>query len=77
MPKQKTNRSVRKRFKLTKGRKVRRNKAFRRHLLAGRTTKRKRQLRREARQTHHLDAASEPVVLPGNELDDDARVSGP
>lgn len=46
MPKQKTNRSVRKRFKLTKSRKVRRNKAFRRHLLAGRTTKRKRQLRR-------------------------------
>ncbi|MHC5052566.1 MAG: large ribosomal subunit protein bL35 [Planctomycetota bacterium] len=33
MPKQKTS-------------KVRRNKAFRRHLLAGRSTKRKRQLRR-------------------------------
>ncbi|MHC4549224.1 MAG: 50S ribosomal protein L35 [Planctomycetota bacterium] len=46
MPKQKTNSSVRKRFKLTKGRKLRRNKAFRRHLLAGRTTKRKRKLRR-------------------------------
>jgi hypothetical protein len=24
-----------------------------------------------------LDHRSEPVVLPGNELDDDARVSGP
>jgi len=46
MPKQKTNRSVRKRFKVTKGRKVRRNKAFRRHLLAGRSRKRKRNLRR-------------------------------
>ena len=46
MPKQKTNRSVLKRFKVTKNRKVRRNKAFRRHLLAGRTTKRKRNLRR-------------------------------
>jgi len=46
MPKQKTNSSVTKRFKLTKGRKVRRSKAFRRHLLAGRTTKRKRTLRR-------------------------------
>ena len=45
MPKQKTNSSVRKRFKLTKGRKVRRNKAFRRHLLAGRSTKRKRKMR--------------------------------
>ena len=48
MPKQKTNRSVLKRFKVTKHRKVRRNKAFRRHLLAGRTTKRKRNLRRHA-----------------------------
>ena len=46
MPKQKTNRSARKRFKVTKGRKVRRNKAFRRHLLAGRSQKRKRNLRR-------------------------------
>lgn len=48
MPKQKTNRSVCKRFKVTKGRKVRRNKAFRRHLLAGRTAKQKRNLRRPA-----------------------------
>jgi large subunit ribosomal protein L35 len=48
MPKQKTNRSALKRFKVTKGRKVRRNKAFRRHLLAGRSTKRKRNLRRPA-----------------------------
>ncbi|MHC4449820.1 MAG: 50S ribosomal protein L35 [Planctomycetota bacterium] len=46
MPKQKTNRSALKRFKVTKGRKVRRNKAYRRHLLAGRSTKRKRQLRK-------------------------------
>ena len=48
MPKQKTNRSAMKRFKVTKNRKVRRNKAFRRHLLAGRTTKTKRNLRRHA-----------------------------
>ncbi len=47
MPKQKTNRSVSKRFKVTKLRKVKRNKAFRRHLLAGRTTKQKRNLRRQ------------------------------
>ncbi|MHC4223838.1 MAG: 50S ribosomal protein L35 [Planctomycetota bacterium] len=46
MPKQKTNRSALKRFKVTKGRKVRRNKAGRRHLLAGRTRKRKRNMRR-------------------------------
>lgn len=46
MPKHKTNRSVRKRVKITKNGKVRRNKAFRRHLLAGRSQKRKRNLRR-------------------------------
>lgn len=46
MPKQKTNRSALKRFKVTKNRKVRRNKANRRHLLAGRSTKRKRNMRR-------------------------------
>jgi len=46
MPKQKTNRSACKRFKLTKGGKIRRNKAFRRHLLAKRSSKRKRNLRR-------------------------------
>ena len=48
MPKQKTNRSAMKRFKVTKKRKVRRNKAFRRHQLAGRSTKTKRNLRRHA-----------------------------
>ena len=46
MPKQKTNRSVRKRFKVTKTGKVRRGKAFRRHLLAKRSRKRKRNLRK-------------------------------
>ena len=46
MPKQKTNRSALKRFKVTKNGKVRRYKAYRRHLLAGRSTKRKRQLRK-------------------------------
>ena len=46
MPKQKTNKSVRKRFKVTKTGKVRRNKANRRHLLAARSAKRKRQARR-------------------------------
>ena len=46
MPKQKTSSSARKRFKVTKSGKVRRNKAYRRHLLAGRSTKRKRKMRR-------------------------------
>jgi large subunit ribosomal protein L35 len=46
MPKQKPNKAALKRFKVTKNGKVRRNKAFRRHLLAGRSRKRKRNLRR-------------------------------
>jgi len=45
MPKQKTRRSVRKRIKITKNGKLKRSKAFRRHLLAGRSQKRKRKLR--------------------------------
>jgi len=46
MPKAKTNKSVAKRFRVTGTGKLKRNKANKRHLLAGRTTKRKRQLRR-------------------------------
>lgn len=46
MPKQKTRRSVVKRIKITKNGKLKRSKAFRRHLLAGRSQKRKRNLRR-------------------------------
>lgn len=46
MPKSKPNKSALKRFKLTKTGKIRRSKAFRRHLLAGRSRKRKRNLGR-------------------------------
>ena len=45
MPKMKTNKSVRKRFRVTGTGKLKRNKASKRHLLSGRTSKRKRQLR--------------------------------
>lgn len=45
MPKQKTNKSVKKRFRVTGTGKLKRAKPNRRHLLAGRTSKRKRQLR--------------------------------
>ena len=51
MPKQKTNKSVKKRFRITGTGKIKRNKANKRHLLAGRTSKRKRQLRRPAIET--------------------------
>jgi large subunit ribosomal protein L35 len=45
MPKQKTNKSLRKRVRITGTGKLKRNKANKRHLLSGRTAKRKRQLR--------------------------------
>ena len=46
MPKQKTNKSLRKRVRVTGTGKIKRNKANKRHLLSGRTSKRKRQLRK-------------------------------
>jgi large subunit ribosomal protein L35 len=45
MPKQKTRKGVVKRFKLTASGKVTRRKAYARHLMTDKTTKRKRQLR--------------------------------
>lgn len=48
MPKLKTNKSARKRFKITKKGKVRRLKAGSGHLLSHKTAKRKRNLRRPA-----------------------------
>jgi large subunit ribosomal protein L35 len=44
MPKIKTLKSAAKRFKITKSGKVRRHQAFARHLLAGKTSKRRRKL---------------------------------
>jgi large subunit ribosomal protein L35 len=45
MPKIKTHRGAAKRFSLTKSGKVKRAKAYKRHLLNGKSTKRKRSLR--------------------------------
>lgn len=45
MPKLKTNRGAAKRFKLTASGKIKRSKAFRRHILTSKTTARKRGLR--------------------------------
>jgi large subunit ribosomal protein L35 len=47
MPKQKTNKAVAKRFKVTKSGKVKRGKPGRRHLLSVKTAKQRRQLRRK------------------------------
>ncbi len=46
MPKVKSNKAARKRFRLTGGGKVRRNKAYASHLLTKKTRKRKRNLRK-------------------------------
>ena len=45
MPKMKTNRGARKRFKVTKNGKIKYNRANRRHILTKKSSKRKRQLR--------------------------------
>lgn len=48
MPKMKTKRAAAKRFKKTGTGKVKRNQAFKSHLLEGKTAKRKRKLRKSA-----------------------------
>ncbi len=48
MPKMKTNRSAAKRFKLTGTGKLKRNKAYKRHILTKKTPKLKRNLRKPA-----------------------------
>jgi large subunit ribosomal protein L35 len=48
MPKLKSSRSARKRFRKTGTGKIRRNKAFKNHILTKKTTKRKRGLRKAA-----------------------------
>ena len=48
MPKMKTNRAAAKRFKATGTGKLKRNKAYRRHILTKKTTKNKRNLRKSA-----------------------------
>ena len=47
MPKIKTNRSAAKRFKVTGTGKLKRNKAYRRHILTKKSTKNKRNLRQD------------------------------
>ena len=48
MPKMKTNRAAAKRFKKTGSGNLKRNKAYRRHILTKKSTKRKRNLRKPA-----------------------------
>jgi len=48
VPKQKSNRSAAKRFRVSGGNKIKRRKAFHTHLLSSKTRKRKRSLRKTA-----------------------------
>ncbi len=58
MPKIKTHRSSAKRFGITKNGKIKMNKSFRRHILTKKSTKRKRQLRKQA----YLSKANAAVI---------------
>ncbi|MCR5735518.1 MAG: 50S ribosomal protein L35 [Lachnospiraceae bacterium] len=63
MAKMKTNRSAAKRFKLTGTGKLKRNKAYRRHILTKKTTKNKRNLRK-AVMTDETNVANMKKICP-------------
>ena len=63
MPKQKTSRAAAKRFKLTGTGKLKRNKAYQRHILTKKTTKTKRNLRK-AVMTDQTNVKNMKKILP-------------
>ncbi len=63
MPKMKTNRSAAKRFKATGTGKLKRNKAYKRHILTKKTTKNKRKLRKAA-MTDATNVKNMKKILP-------------
>lgn len=63
VPKLKTHRGAAKRFKLTKGRKIKRIKAYAGHIMTKKSTKRKRGLR-QATYVHTSDSARIKMLLP-------------
>ena len=63
MPKIKTNRSAAKRFKVTGTGKLKRNKAYKRHILTKKSTKTKRNLRQPAI-TDATNAPNMKKILP-------------
>ena len=65
MPKIKTNRAAAKRFRVTKSGKVKRTRAFTRHLKTGKSAKRRRNLRKAAILTD-ADEARIKDMLPKN-----------
>ena len=63
MPKMKTKKSAAKRFKVTGTGKLKRNKAFKSHILTKKTTKRKRNLR-QATTVDHANLKTMKKILP-------------
>ena len=63
MPKMKTSRSAAKRFKLTGNGKLKRNKAYKRHILTKKSTKVKRNLRKPA-MTDATNVKNMKKILP-------------
>ena len=63
MPKMKTSRAAAKRFKLTGTGKLKRNKAYKRHILTKKTTKTKRNLRK-ATMTDESNVKNMKKILP-------------
>jgi large subunit ribosomal protein L35 len=63
MPKMKTSRSAAKRFKATGTGKLKRNKAYKRHILTKKSTKRKRNLRKAA-MTDSTNVMNMKKILP-------------
>ena len=63
MPKMKTSRSAAKRFKLTGTGKLKRSKAYKRHILTKKSTKRKRNLR-QAAMTDSTNVSNMKKILP-------------
>jgi large subunit ribosomal protein L35 len=63
MPKIKTNRGAAKRFRKTGTGKIRRNKAYASHILTQKTTKRKRELRRDTL-VHKADERNVSRLIP-------------
>ncbi|MBQ1682514.1 MULTISPECIES: 50S ribosomal protein L35 [Agathobacter] len=63
MPKQKTSRAAAKRFKITGSGKLKRNKAYKRHILTKKSTKLKRTLRKPA-MTDSTNVKNMKKILP-------------
>ena len=63
MPKLKTHRGAAKRFSLTKSGKIKRSKAYKRHILTKKSTKTKRQLRNVV-EINSSDKASVRAMMP-------------